>query len=66
MTVFGHPARWLIVKRNNVWMICPPCRKGGKRGGTFHTGAQALAAYAAGIAPAAMNEPWHGKAAAAQ
>lgn len=50
MALFGHPDRWLIVKRAGVWTICPPAgkRHAGARGGCFYTGAEAIATFAAG------------------
>lgn len=49
MAVFGDPGRWLIVKREGVWAVCPPSgdRRAGVGGGVFGTGAKALAAFAA-------------------
>lgn len=49
MATFGDPARWLIVKREGVWTVCPPSqdRHAGARGGVFDTGTEALTAFAA-------------------
>lgn len=47
---FGNPRRWLIVKRADMWTVCPPgvARASGTRGGMFRTGVQALGAFASG------------------
>jgi hypothetical protein len=49
MALFGGPDRWLIVKREGVWTICPPAdkRRAGVNGGLFETGAAALSTFAA-------------------
>lgn len=70
-------SKWLITKKTGIsgrWAVCPPINHDDpewfNKGGLFDSGAEALAAYAAGADLAHMSarraaevvEPWHGQA----
>jgi hypothetical protein len=55
---FGAPAKWLILRGPKGWAICPPCDTGTPKPLLFATGAEAIAAFARGVAVQSAGH-WH-------